>query len=304
MEHNTINNEDDIELENVAKIEIENLPVKSVFLDNDDNKTICIDRAEEDESVDKFQKTGDMRLLEKIYNNRIPTLKSWANKHYYPGLTPSIEDLFEELSLVFVKAAHKYNKKRGAFNTCLFTFLLNRIKNLKSSMYAKKRLSEEYDGPLSGMILSLDYSYNEKDGSDVTLKDVIPSVVNNEVQDTDDVINMLSGGDHIVKDFLGKVSNGESVSNLLKEAKVKTGVISLSGQEEKKAKRSKENGFIKELIQNKIKEKDFSLVDYKIDGGKLTYRAKFKKTNEFETLSRAMRFFRKNKQVFISKLRT
>ena len=196
-----------------------------------DGKEIIIDRDQEDSDVHEFQKTGDLELLEKLYKNRIPTLKSWASKNYYPGLTSSVEDLFEDLSVVFVNAAEKYNKSRGAFNTCLFTFLLNRIKNLHSSKYAKKRISEEYDGPLNSMILSLDFSYGEGDGSELTLKDFIPSKVDPEESlDFRDTISFLSKDNPIVKDVFRKICAGNSLAAVLKEYKIRNGSINLSNR--------------------------------------------------------------------------
>ena len=96
-----------------------------------DDKEICIDREEENAAVEAFQKSGDMSILEDVYIKRIPTLKVWAVKNYYPGLELTIDDFMEELSIVFVKAANKYNPEKGSFNTCLYTFLTNRIKNIK-----------------------------------------------------------------------------------------------------------------------------------------------------------------------------
>jgi len=140
----------------------------------EDKSAFCIDRDKEDKEVARFQKTGDLDLLDRVYQKRIPTLWNWTHKHYIPGVTCcSKQDLFAEFTVVFVTAAQKYNKKRGAFNTCLYTFLLNRIKNIKGSRYAKKRMPLHYCGPISGMIRSLDYVYNNKDGSEVSLKDTL-----------------------------------------------------------------------------------------------------------------------------------
>jgi len=269
------------------------------------NGKIFIDRGQEDRDVEMFQVTGDMNLLEKVYVNRIPTIRTWAAKHYYPGLTNSIEDLFEELSVVFVKAAQKYNRKRGAFNTCIFTFFENRIKNIKSSMHAKKRISDVYDGPLNAMVLSLDYSYSETDGSDVTLKDIIPSNDNAEKNaNFEEMVGVLSGGNPVIKDFLYKVGSGESVSTLLKEAKMKTGHVELDSNSIKHLGKRKNKSFAKKLLKNHIGlQNDFSLIDYSLEGATMKYSVEVKKTKEFELISKAIRNFKKNRTSLVSKIK-
>lgn len=269
-----------------------------------EHKAIVIDRNQEDKDVAEFQKTGNMQLLEKIYNNRIPTLKVWATKHFYPGLAMSQDDLFEELSVVFVKAAQKFDKARGNFNTCLFNFLLNRIKNMKNGMHAKKRVSETYEGPRSGMILSLDFPYNDKDGADITLKDVIPDPeFDGKKSQIDDTIDVLSGGDDVIKDFLYKVSHGESVSNLLKEAKQKAGTFKVNNNAIKKIKLGGKKA-IKELLKNnKVFDQEFDVVEYGINDSELNFKVQLRKTKEFELISKAIRNFKKNKKQYISKIR-
>jgi len=272
-----------------------------------DDKEIIIDRDQEDSDVHEFQKTGDLELLEKLYKNRIPTLKSWASKNYYPGLTSSVEDLFEDLSVVFVNAAEKYNKSRGAFNTCLFTFLLNRIKNLHSSKYAKKRISEEYDGPLNSMILSLDFSYGEGDGSELTLKDFIPSKVDPEESlDFRDTISFLSKDNPIVKDVFRKICAGNSLAAVLKEYKIRNGSINLSNRKKDLNKlKSRRN---KKLATEIIKSKktlvgNFKMLDYEIVNNHLRYRIEMNKTKETDYIVKTIRDLKKHKEYYISKIK-
>lgn len=272
---------------------------------------VIIDRNEEDRDVTTFQKTGDLMLLEKVYKNRIPTIRTWANKHYYPGLISSVEDLFEELSFVFVKAAQKYDSKRGSFNTCLFTFLLNRIKNIKNSKHAKKRVSEEYDGPISGMILSLDYSYNDKDGSAITLKDVIPSPTSTNDKGYilsgtyfDETINILSSNNPMFKGFLVKISEGGSLASLLKEYKTRRGKIKINrGQAKKIGKRSCKKAVANLIKQNEIVKGDFKLLNYKIDSNDLIYEVEMKKTSETDCIMKTIRDLRRNRGSYIGKIR-
>lgn len=274
------------------------------------DEEIIIDRDQEDADVTEFQKTGDMDLLERIYKDRIPTLQSWANKHFYPGLTSSVEDLFEDLSVVFVKAAQKYNKSRGAFNTCLFTFLDNRLKNIKNSKYAKKRISDEYTGPLNGMVLSLDFPYNDGDGSDLTLKDVIPGKVDlEESTDFRDSLTFLAKGNPVVREFFKKISDGNSLASLLKEYKIRSGSIDLSDkkQELNKLKSRKNKKLVTEIIKSYgVINGEFKLVEYELygkDNTRLQFKVEMKKTKETDIIVKAIRDLKKHKGFYVSKIR-
>ena len=269
---------------------------------------VIIDRDEEDKQILEFQKTGDLKLLEKVYINRIPTLRHWVSKHYYPGLIASPNDLFGELAIVFMKAAEKYDG-RASFNTCLFTFFVNRIKNIKSGKYAKKRISEEYKGPLSNMILSLDYSYNDKDGSEVTLKDVIPLndsldkhyLVKNHM--LDETINILSENDDKVKGLLTKISDGSSLTSLLKEYKTRTGNITVSSYQAKRINKNSKR-LVKKLLKKigKINDK-FNLVKYSVQDCVVSYEIELKKTPEADEVMRTIRDLRKNKEFYLEKIK-
>ena len=268
-----------------------------------------LDRDQEDNDILEFQKTQDLKVLGEAFKNRIPTIKNWASKNYYPGLVASVEDLYAELSYVFVKCANKYDKSRGTFNNLLFTFFINRIKNLKSSKYAKKRKSNEYTGPLNGMLLSLDYSYNAKDDSSLTLKDIIAceatidkGYISKNVA-LAETISILSSDDPILKDFFLKLSGGDSMASLLKEYRTKRGEISIDNDNAKKLARYK----CKKLVSDMIKETvngDFNLVEYKIDGeNKLSYHIEMKRTEETDKIMKAIRNIKKNKSSIVTRIR-
>lgn len=271
---------------------------------------IVIDREEENRDVIEFQKTGDMKILEKIYKNRIPTLKTWTRQHYYPGLTLSPEDLFEEFSCVLVKAAEKYEAKRGvSFNTCLFTFLLNRVKNIKSSKYAKKRIADEYSGPISGMILSLDFTYNDSDGSQVTLKDIIASPETKEDGHIskkaffEETLNILSASaSPEFKDFLVKISEGGSVTALIKEYKMKTGSVKISNAMQRKLNKRKSKKIVSDLIKNEVNNK-FKLISYTVDKNSINYEIELNKTKETDKIMKTIRDLRKNKEIYIGRIK-
>lgn len=299
----------DIPLEEIPQSKEQNDIESALELLNND-KEIIIDRDQEDADVTRFQKTGDLNILERVYKNRIPTLKSWASKNYYPGLTTSVEDLFEDLSVVFVKAAQKYKKKRGAFNTCLFTFLLNRIKNLHNSKYAKKRISEDYEGPLNSMVLSLDFSYGDNDGSDLTLKEVIPGKTDAEESlGFRDSISFLSKNDPLLMEFFKKICDGNSLACVLKEYKTRNGSIDLSGNKPELRKLSKRKN--KKLVSKIIKSRNildgaFKLLEYQLvqNGGKqLKYKVEMKKTKETDFIIRFIRDLKKHKEYYVSKIK-
>lgn len=301
---------DDIDLKHSLSFEMEDdefshdefseklsIPTRDMWKEH---KSIVIDRVQEDKDILEFQKTGDMRLLEKLYNNRIPTLKVWATKHYYPGLTMSQDDLFEELSIVFVKAARRFQKGRANFNTCLFSFLQNRIKNIKNGVHAKKRMPEHYEGPRSGMILSLDYPCGGDGNSDITLKDIIPDPnFNPKKINLDDTVSALSDGDEVIKEFLYKVSNGESISNILVEAKQEEGVFMMPHSTAAKMKSANKKAVKDFLGESKEFGKEFELIEYKLDGCGLHYKVQFRKTEKYETISKAIRNFKRNKQQYL-----
>ncbi|MFA7219433.1 MAG: hypothetical protein WC119_02935 [Synergistaceae bacterium] len=281
----------------------------------DDEKEIknivVIDRSQEDEAVEHFQKTGDLATLEAVYRQRIPTIKSWANKHYYPGLTFSVDDLFEDLSVVFVKAAEKYDRSRGTFNTCLFNFLLNRLKNIKNSKHAKKRKSDEYQGPAIGMILSLDYEYNADDGAEVTLKDIIPA---NNPTETDyvltnmymeEALDVLSHNNPEFKEFLSKIGEGSSLVSLIRQYKTKKGSIKVSPVDAKRFRTKKCNKMVSTLLKDKkITKEDFTLLGYEVDSkNRLRYEIELKKTKETDQFMRSLRELRKNKEFYREKIK-
>lgn len=282
--------EEDAEIESVAK--------EVLSFDNS-----VIDRAEEDRDVTTYQKTGDLKILDRIYRRRIPTLQAWAAKHFFPGLYLSEQDMASELSIVFIKAVEKYDPARKvAFNTCLYTFLLNRVKNMKNSIHAKKRICEEYEGPRSGMILSLDYSYNDKDGSDVTLRDLIAGNEPDgyEVKSFQDLIDGLSGGNDDIKDFLLRVSNGETVSSLIEEAK--NGDISIKIDDEIKSiieKNSSVKGAKRILKAKGLGAGVSSVVGMSVVGDSVVLSVTFKKTKKSTLLSKVIRNYKKNKKQYI-----
>jgi hypothetical protein len=273
---------------------------------------VNIDRKEENESVKRFQETGDMSILEDVYIKRIPTLKNWALKFYYPGLELSIDDFMEELSIVFVKAANKYNIEKGSFNTCLYTYLNNRIKNMKNSTHAKKRRPENYDGPISGILLSLDHTYsNDKGGSETTLRDVLTKQESNDdaevVQKTNfhETVDLLSNGNDILQSVFIKLGEGSTLSSILRDFKTFRGDIRVTSKELKSLE-SDNYTSLKDIIVKKsdMDDKDFVVVDYRLVGkNKIAYAIEFKDTEEAKLIQKTIKDLRKNKEEYIRKIK-
>jgi len=270
-----------------------------------------INKKEEDEQIVRFQKTGDLRALEKAYHNRIPTLLRWTKEHYIQGLTCcSKEDLFSEFTLVFVKAAHEYKQAIGPFNNCLWIFLQNRVKNIKSSNYAKKRRSFEYAGPLNGMVLSLDYSYDDRDGSEVTLKDLIPSKSSagrNSNRDVflEETLDILAHENHQIKEFLRKLSDGNSLTSLIKEYKSKRGSIKITRMQSQQLNSGRNSHrVVANLIEGKTGlETPFKLIEYFVKKNILHYKIEMNKTKEVDFIIKKIRHIRRNRADYINKIR-
>ena len=266
---------------------------------------IVIDRNQEDADVLEYQKTGDMDLLTKIYRNRIPTLKAWSQKHFYPGLCSSIDDLFSELSIVLVKAVESYKTKYGvAFNTCLFRFLLNRVKNIKSSVHAKKRKSDEYTGPASGMVLSLNYAYGDSD-SELQLQDVISSGRPEDIPShgLDDLLTNWAGNNCLVKDFLYKVSNGDSVTALIRDAKRKEGELPITPVQHQLLEKRRNKYMVKKmLVDNQRYDQKFQVLDYELGDDSVKYCVELRHTPESDLLTKTVKHLRENKDMLAPQL--
>ena len=272
-----------------------------------ENVNLEIDREQENKDVALYQQTKDENIIRKVFEARIPTLKYWATKHYFPGLAQSIEDFYGELVIVFVKTVKGYKYGRGSFNTCLYTFLSNRIKNIKSGKYAKKRKPDTYEGSISSMTLSLDhaYSYDNVSGKPLTLEDKIINEHTVNPDDNSDIhlyetIKMLSGGNEKLEDMFVQLSSGKSVSTVLKESKIKEGIIDVLEPEclaNKDAIYDKIKSHIVELnkVNSCSKNLEFELIEYNVKDNKIKYIIEMKKTEESELLSKTIRKLKKNK---------
>lgn len=277
-----------------------------------DKSKIDIDRKEENESIQRYQDTGDMSILEEVYIRRIPTLKNWSLKYYYPGLELSIDDFMEELSIVFVKAANKYNIEKGSFNTCLYTYLNNRIKNMKNSTHAKKRRPENYDGPISGILLSLDHSYsNDKGGGETTLRDVLTKQESGDdtevVRATNfqETVRLLSNGNDILKSVFIKLGQGSTLSSIIRDLKTRKGEMKVTSKELKSLESDNYDG-LKDVIVKKLKisDQEFVVVDYRLVGAnRISYSIEFKDTEEAKLIQKTIKDLRKNKEEYIRKIK-
>lgn len=267
-------------------------------------QTIYLDRKSEDKDVDLYQKTQDPKILERLYVHRIPTIHAWVKKNYYPGLCLSEEDFFSELSIAFLRAIKYFKIKRGSFNTLLFTLLENRIKNIKSSLHAKKRTSKDYEGPLNGILLSLNHTYGDA-GDGVQLQDCI-AVPDNSSLGLNDIINVLSEGDNSVKDFLLKLSNGETITTVLNDSKIESiNVSKKSFQLYKNEKISKV--LLKRALNEKLSnanslDKEFTIIEWQDKPEEIEVLVKRKKTEKYLNLVKALNSIKTKKEEILQKI--
>lgn len=276
-----------------------------------DGEAVVIDRAEEDLAVEEYQRTQDMSILEEVYIKRIPTLKIWATRFYYPGLELTIDDFMEELSIVFIKAAQRYKREKGAFNTCLYTYLNNRIKNMKNSTHAKKRRPENYDGPISGILLSLDHTYsNDKGGQEASLIDMISEgSTENKFEEATcstnfkETVGILSGGNPVLIDAFTKLGEGSTLSSILREAKTRTGECKLQDQDVTSYEADGEEYLKSVIVENESINTDFTLLDYDIRDRNLFYSIELKDSEEASLIKKKIKSLRKNKEVFVKKIK-
>lgn len=281
----------------------------SWYTDEEKSVFVSIDRDQEDRDVDRFQKTKNNDLFEKIYNTRIQTLQIWARRYGYL-MDNSSEDMFSEFCVVFTKAIFTYKRHKGNFNTYLWRLLLNFVHNLQTGRRAKKRLPDGVDPNSMGkFMLSLDYSYDGKDGSENTLKDVIADKgaidggVNKLIMD--ETIDVLSNKNEFVSSFLQQLGNGNTIASLLRKYKTKKGKIKISRTQIKKLRgKRKQKRLVSELIRNyESIDDDFCVLDYSIENpNKLFYIIEMKKTKEADYMMRTIRKLRKDKRALREKI--
>lgn len=90
------------------------------------------------------------------FNDYIKLINKWATiyKNAYLG---TYDDMFQEASMVYLKACDKFDSKRGKFSTLLYTMLRN---NFFDMLRVKKKEI---------------YTYSLDEGNDYSLLDTIPS---------------------------------------------------------------------------------------------------------------------------------
>jgi len=279
---------------------------------NDELSFPQVDKKKENENVICFQKTGNKTILEELYEERVPTLQVWARKYYY--LKDSKEDMFQELTQVFIRTVHGYRSKRKCkvgrktvlrstpFNTYLWYSLGNYVKNLNSGLHAKKRTPKGVSG---NFLLSLDYSYKDGD-SETTLKDRLSNSMTSKENSLDriyfdEALDLLSYKDKKVKSFLKKIGDGTNITALLKECRKSNGKIKISKVDSKNLNvKRRHNRMVKNLIKKKGKiGVKFSLLSYQIEKPSfLCYEIEFKKSSEADYVAKIIRKLRKNQDLF------
>jgi len=279
---------------------------------------------EENLAVAKFQEAHDMSIMEKIYLNRVPTLKWWATKNKYLD-NNSYEDVLGELTKIFVRTVYKYKTAREKeddkgkmktvkthFNTYLYYALDHSMCNLYNRRLAKKRCPLEMDVEnISSILLSLNFSYGDGD-SEFTLQDVIPdeatgwdgkvvdSICFNE---TLDVLHAENEPDYIREAFV-KLSEGNSLASILKEHNVKKGYIPIDHNQVERFKQISNKNVVKKLVADRRSlEQPFELVGYEVQNKRLRYIIEFGKTTASESIVKKIRSLRRNKDSYMRHIR-
>jgi len=274
---------------------------------NEDKSVFApIDRAQENKDIIHFQETGDKTSFERVYENRIPTLRVWARKYHY--LMDSADDMFGEFTFYFSKAAMTYNGERGNFNTWLYSILQNCVRNLRNFKKAKKRKPLGADpNSISNFTLSLDYDYNSKDGNESTLKDLLSEEISEEgdvidQMNMEETIEILSKKDPFIKDFLRKLGNGNTISSIMRTLKTKSGKINISQDQAKRlSTRRRCNRIVSDIIKDHSDIQKFNLLDYKITpSNKLHYTVEMHKTDESDKVMKTIRILRRDKDRIMS----
>lgn len=275
-------------------------------IEKEENKAFNIDRVKEDEAVVRYQQTGDVSTIERLYEDRVPSLQFWTS-HFYYLMDNSKDDMFGEFRRQFMRAIIYYDKKRGHFNTCLYTFIRNCIINLIVSKHAKKRCPEGVDFDFNqGFVTSLNKKYDSKNGDGNTLLDVISNQLEdcNKAPDKmsfNETLNILSNNDSKVKGFLKKIGDGFTLAKLIKECKTVTGSLHVKKNQYENIKSKK--GIINLIKTNNNILAPFKLLDYEIcEPTKINYRIEMRKSKEADLFLKTIRKLRKNSGWYMSSI--
>ena len=272
-----------------------------------DNKAFKIDKRAEDKAVIYYQQTGDVNVLEKLYEARIPSLQFWASRYYFL-MDNSTEDMFAEFRGQFMKAIVYFDKKRGHFNTCLYTFIRNCINNIITGKNARKRRPEGIPFDFNNsFVVSLDKPRDGKDGSVNTLMDVIANQLEDCAMAPDKIelsetIGILSRDDERMRGYLKKISYGVTLANLIKECKTVTGCVHVNKKQSKHLK--SKSGIVKLIRVNNNIEDSFKLLNYEIcEPLRVNYKIEMKKSKEADLFLKKLRRLRKNSEWYIDAVR-
>ncbi len=132
------------------------------------SKEPVIDRKLENEQVLEYQKTKSPELLSKIIQNRLPTLEYFANLKYHDGIRIYVgdkSDLASALKVPLINAINQFKPHLRDFNTLVYTYIENYMRNINGAVFAKRRKNEG--------IFSLDQTVIESQHSTITYEDMV-----------------------------------------------------------------------------------------------------------------------------------
>lgn len=310
------------------------IAIKDIVLDHDgDNKTEIdsgdfnlhqgnfksIDRNEEDDLVNAYQKTNNMETLNKLYEIRKQTLQIWAKKYAY--LRMSEEDLLSDITMIWQKCVQQYEYKpqkrtvrtkngkivtnngkrktifkRTPFNTFLYTSLRNYMSNISKRQHSKKRI-DDFGRPQESHLMSLDYEYdtNKGDAKKICLRDTLVSHEpgTESKYSTDTMIDEISKGDQDIKDALRRFVSDSHVKKISNACQNIVEQIQVSKQDAEIFNGHK--GIAKKRLKNIINDsnkysKGYKLLNFRFDNINkiVTFEVKRKDTRVLRKTTHAL----------------
>ena len=266
------------------------------------NDIFKINKKEENQDIVEYQNTKDEKILQKVYDRRLPSLNYWAN-HFYYLADSSCEDMVSELRVKFFQAVLTYEKGKGHFNSWLYTLILNCLKNLLIKKKAKKRRPAHMENTIHDFVLSLNEKRSNSDGEKNTLMDTISDTPSEKEThyglSFEETLNTISHKNKVIHGYFKRISNGETLSELIKEKNIIEGYVPVKKTQMSKIKSKRD---VSKLIKSyeKISD-DFKILEYKkCSATKVEYTIEMKENKNIDLLLGHIKKMRKNENYYKS----
>lgn len=263
----------------------------------------AVNRKREDELVRQYRETGDVSILDELFEIREPTLWVWARKFSY---LENLDDMFGEFSVVWLNCVNKYEYeaeirpvrtkdgglvydengkiktvlKRTPFNTYLFTALRNRAWNILKKKHSKRNCDEE-GKPVSDTMKSLDFAYSDE-GEDSTMHDFLKGEDGDSIvspMQVEQIIDSVAGNDHEVRQAMETFVSRKHLRHLSSACKLACGELRINKQDRKTLLSGGDVGveLLKDLLCSTGRyPKGFKVVSYAVYPSKVSYELTLK----------------------------